>query len=146
MNIDEIAEQFDSFLGRHWAHGDIHPFLRVFVRLLLRFETELTPVELRITLQRQRQLQGQEYTDEGFDRIAKSACANMLRDAGDDTEYRACLLQRILFCSLLDTHQSDVYYLTEPLFEFIEEMGLPASEACEILVSEFRGFRVTSAA
>lgn len=43
-----------------------------------------------------------------------------------------------MFCGLLDTEESDFFYLTEPMFEFVRNMGVSSEQLKQILELEFK--------
>ena len=52
------------------------------------------------------------------------------------------MLNRLLFCALLDTEENDFFYLTEPMFEFVQNMEVSPDQLKQILESEFVGFKI----
>jgi hypothetical protein len=60
----------------------------------------------------------------------------------DDGATREAMLNRMLFCAFLDTEETDFFYLTEPMFEFVRIMHISPSQLKQILESEFSGFKI----
>ncbi|WP_133719249.1 hypothetical protein [Methylocaldum gracile] len=80
MNLEIIEKRFGSYLDKFWKLSDIAPFLLAYIRLLLLFKNELSRVELNVVLERQKQLRGEEFKDEGFDELRNSSRKEMDRD------------------------------------------------------------------
>lgn len=141
MNIRDLENHFGSYLTKSWKLGDVTPFILVYIRLLLLFKSELPEAVLSVVLERQKQLLGKEFTDSGFDELKNSSRKDMERAASSDTSgTRKASLNRMLFCALLDTEEVDFFHLTEPMFEFAEQMEVSSGELRKILESEFVGF------
>jgi hypothetical protein len=142
MDLEAITDRFDSFLRESWKLSDVAAFSRTYVRLLLLFKNELSREELSVVLERQKQLRGEEFSDEGFDELRTLSCRKMMpRDNNSTTRREA--LYRLLFCSLLlKIDEPDFYYLTEPMYECVEDLEVSPDELKQILESEFSGFRV----
>lgn len=51
------------------------------------------------------------------------------------------MLNRLMFCALLDTEESDFFYLTEPMLEFVWNMGVSSEQLKQILELEFKKLR-----
>ena len=123
--------------------SDIAPFLLVYIRLLLLFENELSQVELSVVLERQKQLLGEEFTNDGFDELKSLSRKEIDGDLRYNTGVtRRGMLNRLLFCCLLDTEESDFFYFTEPIFEFVREMNVSPVQLVKILETEFIGFKI----
>ncbi len=143
MNLEIIEKRFGSYLVKFWKLSDIAPFLLAYIRLLLLFKNELSRAELKIVLERQKQLRGEEFKDEGFDELRDSTRKEMDRDVKNNTSTtREAMLNRLLFCTLLDTEENDFFYLTEPMFEFVQKMEVSPDQLKQILESEFVGFKI----
>lgn len=143
MNLEIIEKRFGSYLEKYWKLSEIAPFLLVYIGLLLLFKNELSQVEVKVVLERQKQLRGEEFTDDGFDEIRKLSRKEVDRSVGNNTSTtRKGMLNRLLFCVLLDTEETDFFYLTEPIFEFAREMGVSPAQLKQILESEFVGFKI----
>jgi hypothetical protein len=122
---------------------DIQPFKRTYVRLLLSFRSELSQSVLNAALERQKQLNGQKYDDEGWDDLIKISGNAKARHASENSYMtREAQLNSMLFCALLDTREPDFYYFVEPIFDFAEGMELEPKQLQQILESEFVGFKV----
>ena len=143
MNFETIETRFGVFLENFWKLSDIAPFLLVYIRLLLLFKNELSQMELNVVLERQKQLLGNEFSDDGFDELRSLSRKEMARDVGNNTSMtRRGMLNKLLFCALLDTEENDFFYLTEPIFEFVREMEISPVQLTQILESEFVGFKI----
>jgi hypothetical protein len=142
MNLEIIEKRFSSYLGNFWKLSDIAPFLLVYIRLLLLFKNELPRVKLNVVLERQKQLRGEEFKGDGFDEVRTSSRKEMDRDIRNNASTtREAMLNRLLFCALLDTEENDFFYLTEPMFEFVKKMEVSPDQLKKILESEFVGFQ-----
>jgi len=143
MNLEIIEKHFGSYLEKYWQLSDIAPFLFVYIELLLLFKNELSQVELNVVLERQKQLRGEEFTDNGFDELMNLSRKEVDRDIGNNTSTtRKGMLNRLLFCALLDTEENDFFYLTEPVFEFVRKMEISPDQLKRILESEFVGLKI----
>lgn len=143
MNLETIEKNFGSYLGKFWKLSDIVPFLLVYIQLLLLFKNELSRAELNVVLERQKQLRGEKFKDEGFDELRRSNRKEIDRDLRNNTgTTREAMLNRLLFCALLDTEENDFFYLTEPMFEFVQKMEVSPDQLKQILESEFVGFKL----
>jgi hypothetical protein len=143
MDIGTVEKRFATFLEKKWELHDIEPFLRTYIRLLFLFKDEISQKALSVILERQKQLLGQEFDDRAFDDLRASSRRNMGGDLGNENgETREAMLNRMLFCVLLDTEETDFFYMTEPMFEFVRKMDVSPSQLAKILESEFSGFRV----
>ncbi len=60
----------------------------------------------------------------------------------DESVSREALINRLIFGALLDSEETDFFYLTEPMFEFAEGMGVTPGQLREVLESEFPGFGI----
>ncbi|ASF47321.1 hypothetical protein [Methylovulum psychrotolerans] len=143
MNLKIIEKHFGSHLEKYWQLSDIAPFLFVYIELLLLFKNELSQVELNVVLERQKQLRGEEFTDNGFDELMNLSRKEVDRDIGNNTSTtRKGMLNRLLFCALLDTEENDFFYLTEPVFEFVRKMEISPDQLKRILESAFVGLKI----
>ncbi len=143
MKIEIIEKNFGLYLDKFWKLGDITPFLLVYIRLLLLFKNELPKIELDIILERQKQLRGEQFKEEKFDELRGSSRKKLDRNIRNNTSTtREAMLNNLLFCSLLDTEESDFFYLTEPMFDFVHNMKVSPDQLQEILESEFEGFKI----
>ncbi len=143
MNLRIIEKSFDSFLNKFWKLSDIAPFILAYIRLILLFKNELSQVELNVILERQKQLRGEEFKDDSFDELRNSSRKKLDLDTRNNTSTtKEAMLNRLLFCALLDTEESDFFYLTEPMFEFVQKMEVSPNQLKQILESEFIGFNI----
>jgi len=143
MNLEIIEKRFGSYLDKFWKLSDVAPFLLAYIRLLLLFKNELSRAELNVVLERQKQLRGEEFKDEDFDELRNSSRKEVDRDLKNNTSTtREAMLSRLLFCALLDTEENDFFYLTEPMFEFVQKMEVSPDQLKQILESEFVGFKI----
>ena len=142
-NLEIIEERFASYLDEFWELSDTAQFLLTYIRLLLLFKDELSPKELNVVLERQNQLRGVAFKDDGFYELRNSSRKAMDRDLRNNTSTtREGILNRLLFCALLDAEENDVFYLTEPMFEFVRTMGVSPDQLKQILESEFVGLNI----
>lgn len=143
MNFETLEKCFNAYLEKHWKLSDIAPFLLVYIRLLLLFKNELSQVELAVLLERQKQLLGEEFSGNSFDTVRNLSRKEMDRGIGNNAStMRRGMLNRLLFCALLDTEENDFFYLTEPIFEFMREMEISPFQLTKILESEFDGLKI----
>ena len=142
MSASNAANSFASFLEKSWKPSDITRVLLVCVRLLLLSRTSLPEKALGVLLERQKQLRGEPFDDSGFEAIRKFTRGELDRRVGaDDQSAKSAMLNRLLFCAMLDGEETDVFYLTEPIVEFVRTVAVPSEELQRILKSEFVGFR-----
>jgi hypothetical protein len=142
MSASNAAKSFASYLEKSWKPSDITRVLLVYVRLLLLFRTNLPEKALGVLLERQKQLRGEPFNDFGFEAIRKLTRGELDRRIGaDDQSAKSTMLNRLLFCAMIDGEETDVFYLTEPIVEFVRTMAVPSVELQRILESEFVGFR-----
>jgi hypothetical protein len=143
VNLGVIRERFDSYLDEFRNLSDIAPFLLAYIRLLLLFKNELSEKELNVILERQKQLRGEEFKDEGFDEMRNLSSKQLNRDVGNNVGLtKEAMLNRLLFCALLDTEEPHFFYLTEPMFDFVRVMEVTPDQLKQILESEFVGFKI----
>jgi len=143
MNSGIIEKRFSSYLDKFRSLSDIVPFSLAYIRLLLLFKNELSPVELNVILERQKQMHGEEFNDESFDEVRDSIRKELDLEIRNNTSTkREAMLNRLLFCALLDTEEKDFFYLTEPIFEFVQKMEVSPEQLQQILESEFVGFEI----
>ena len=143
MNLEIIEKHFNSYLEKFWKLSDISPFIFSYIRLLLLFKNELSWEDVNIVLERQKQLRGEEFKSECFDKLRNSSRKEIDRDLRKNTNTtQEAMLKRLLFCALLDTEENDFFYLTEPMFEFVQKMEVSPDQLKQILESEFVGFKV----
>ena len=143
MNLGIIEKCFGSYLDKFRKLSDIAPFLLSYIQLLLLFKNELSQMQLSVIFERQKQLRGERYKDESFDELRSSCRKELDRDIKENiSTTREAMLNRLLFCALLDTGENDFFYLTEPMFEFVRKMGVSPELLKKILESEFVGFKI----
>lgn len=138
MNLDYIEDCFCPFLDKFWSLNNITAFSLAYIRLILLFKNELLESEICTVLERQKQLRGQEFNNSGFDEIQTSNRKYL--DSVSTT--KSTMLRRLVFCAFLDTEESDFFYLTEPMFEFVRVMKVSAEQLKQVLESEFIGFKL----
>lgn len=142
MSAPNVISAFASYLEKCWTRGDIARVLLIYIRLLLLFEANLPQKALDTLLERQKQLRGQPFDDSGFDDLRKVTRSELDCHIGDgDQSTGEAMLNRLLFCALLDGDETDVFYLIEPISEFARNMAVSPVELLQILESEFVGFR-----
>jgi hypothetical protein len=145
MGLETIEKRFVSFLERSWTLRDIKPFLHAYIRLLFLFKDEISQQVLGVLEERQKQLRGEEFSDQALDELRNSSRNEIDRHLRDNkATTREAQLNRMLFCALLDTEETDFFYLTEPLFEFAKKMEVAPIQLKQILESEFAGLKIES--
>lgn len=142
MNLEIIEKHFNSYLEKFWKLSDTAPFALAYIQLLLLFKNELSQVEVSVLSERQKQLQGEEFKMEGFDELRNSSRKEMDRDIRDDSTTRRGVLNRLLFCALLDSEENDFFYLSEPMYEFVRQMEVSPDQLKQILESFFLGLKI----
>jgi hypothetical protein len=143
MDAATVKRYFASYLEKCWVCGDVKQFLLVYIQLLLMFRNDLSPKALGVILERQKQLHGQPFDDSAFEDVrgfVRGELNRHLKSSNDST--REAMLNKLLFCAMLDSDETDFFYLTEPLFEFSRNMGVDPIELKKILESEFVEFRI----
>ena len=81
---------------------------------------------------------GGQYDKSILDDLEKSCRESVNQNLKNDASMtREALLNQMLFGALLDSEETDFFYVTEPMFLFAKEMDVAAAELEEILVSEF---------
>lgn len=119
------------------------PFILLYIRLILLFKNEMSREELNVIEERQKQMRGEEFSDDKFDELLGVVRKKIDQDIKNDTSTtKKSMLNRLLFCALLDSEESDFFYLTEPAFEFVKKLDVSPDELLTILESEFKGFKV----
>ena len=142
MDAVTLEKSFAKYLENFGATSDIESFLLAYIQLLLLFKNRLPPETLAVILERQKQLRGQPFDDHAFENLralSRNELNRHLRN-GDESTVEANL-NRLLFATLLDTSESDFFYLTEPIFEFVKAMKVSSFELKRILEMEFEGFK-----
>lgn len=138
MDIATIERRLSSYLEKAWTLRDVKPFLLVYVELLLLFKNEIAPVSVSTILERQKQLLGEEFQGGDFDKLRVSSRKRMDEDLRTNSQAtREAMLNRMLFCAFLDTEETDFFYLTEPIFEFVRTMEVSSDDLTRILASKF---------
>jgi hypothetical protein len=144
MDAATVKRSFVSYLEKCWLCSDVKRFLLVYIQLLLLFRTDLSPKALSVILERQKQLHGQPFDDSAFEdmkRFVRDELNRHLNSSSNDSTTEV-MLNKLLFCAMLDGDETDFFYLTEPLFEFSGNMGVDSIKLKKILESEFVGFRI----
>lgn len=140
-----MEKRFVSHLETSWALSDIKPFLHTYIRLLFLFKDEIPQKALGALQERQKQLRGEEFEEQALDELRNSSRRELDRGIRKNSgATREATLNKLLFCALLDTGEPDFFYLTEPMFEFVQKMEVSPNQLKKILESEFAGFRVES--
>lgn len=143
MKFEIIEERFYSYLEKYSELSEVSPFILTYIQLLLLFKNELSPEELIVVLERQKQMRGEVFDNKGFHEIKSSSRKMMDSDLSKNTSStRKAMLNRLLFCILLDTEENDFFYLVEPIFEFVKIMGVSLNQLTQILELEFVGFKI----
>ena len=142
MKLEDIKKRFNLYLDKYWKLSDIEPFLLAYIQLLLLFKNELSQIKLCVLLERQKQLRAKEFKHGDFDEVMNSIRKEIDRNIKENTSTtREAILNRLLFCALLNTEENDFFYLVEPMFEFAQRMLVSPDQLKQILESEFAGFR-----
>ena len=145
MELGAIEKRFVTYLATSWALGDIEPFLQTYIGLLFLFSDEIPQKALAALQERQKQLRGEEFQEQALNELRDSSRRELDRNLRNNSgATRDATLNRMLFCALLDTEEPDFFYLTEPMFEFVQKMKVSPDQLEQILESEFPGFRVES--
>jgi hypothetical protein len=144
MDLEFIEERFSSYLKKFGDLKNFHPFALAYIRLLLLFRDELSERELAGLQKRRGQLlggksDGVELND--LRKISRKKMEGYLRN--DESSSRDALINSLIFGALLETEETHFFYMTEPMFEFAEEMGVAPEKLEEILESEFSGFEIS---
>ncbi|TQV77867.1 hypothetical protein [Denitrobaculum tricleocarpae] len=141
MNTGDLREIFGLYLDKFWKLDDVSPFTLVYIRLLLLFKDELSQMEVNVILERRKQLLGEKFNNQNFDEMSELSRKEMDRTSANNTSMtRAAMLNRLVFCALLDRGENDFFYLTEPMFEFADVMRVSPEQIQEMLELEFDGF------
>ena len=142
MTLDILENNFGSYLESYRELSDIAPFLLTYIRLLFLFKSELS-MELLLTIsERQKQLRGGQIKSEGFEKVISAARNEMRGDLSINSSLtRNAMLNRLLFCALLDSEENEFLYLTEPMFDFVRIMEVSLDQLKPILEAEFVGFK-----
>lgn len=142
MKLKTLEQNFCSFLDESWKLSEIAPFPLAYLRLLFLFKNELSDAELAVLWQRQKQLRGENFKDDGFDEFRKSIGNERDRYLENNTSSsRKAMLNSLLCCARHDAEENHFFYLTEPMFEFARIMKISSDELKKILELEFAEFR-----
>lgn len=139
----EIEKRFNRFLDDGWDLEEIGPFLRSYLRLLLPYHSELQANMLAVLMERQKQMKGEGFDGSEYDsvrKLCKSSIDNNLQKG--DCSSRESALNRMVFCAMSDSTESDTFYLSEPIFEFANLMEIRNDSLTEILCTEFPDFQL----
>lgn len=141
--FEVIEKSFNLYLDQFWKLSDITPFLLSYIQLVLLFKKELSQLELNVVLERQKQLRREKFLEDGFEELKYSSRKKIDQSirANSDTT-REAMLNRLLFCALLDAEENDFFYLTEPMYEFVKKMEVSPEQLKQILEAEFSGFKM----
>jgi hypothetical protein len=142
MDVTTIEKSFTTFLEERWVQSGINQFLLVYIRLLLLFEINLPARTLAVILERQKQLRGEPYDSSDFENLRSFGHAELSRHLKTNKASKEATLNRLMFASLLDTDETDSFYLSEPIFEFVREMKVSPVDLMRILELEFVSFKV----
>lgn len=143
MDLGNIEKRFGAFLDSSWQLSNVAPFSLVYIRLLTLFNGELSEMQVQGLLLREKCLKGEDCDDGALEELRISSRNEMnehLKNNASTT--RAALLNRLIFGALLDSDESDFFYITEPLFEFARGMRVSPDQLRRILESEFVGFKM----
>jgi hypothetical protein len=142
LNLSNIESSFSYFLEKKWQVSAITPFLLVYIDLIMLFKDELSQIEINATVERQNQLRGESFKDFEIYEIRRTIRNKINTDLKNGAStMREGVLNRMLFCALLDMEESDFFYLTEPIFEFSRIMDVSPNQLRQILESEFEGYK-----
>ena len=139
--MNALEKSFSDYLARTWSPDVIKPFLFVYIELLLTFEPQLPREAAAAVKERQKQLLGQPFEVRTIESLRAATRSDLARYArkGDRASVEANI-NKMLFCALLDTEESDYFYLTEPIFEFALNMGVSQARLQKILENQFENF------
>ena len=137
-NIDSIESNLDSYLDRFGDSVEIIQFRRTYLHLVLIFKDELTASQLDGALELQKCLRDEQYDKSVLDELEKSSRELLNQNLKNNASTtREALLNQLLFGALLESDETDFFYVTEPMFLFAKEMKVDANELEKILISEF---------
>ena len=137
-SVDRIESKLASYLSRCGDSVETIQFRRAYLRLVLQFKDELTASQLDGALELQKCLRDEQYDRAVVDELEESSRELLnqhLKNNASTT--REALLNQLLFGALLESDDTDVFYVTEPMFLFARKMKVDVNELEEILVSEF---------
>lgn len=143
MDTSNVERAFALHLEKCWEPSYLPRIILVYIRLLLLFKGALSQKVLGVLLEREKQLHGQPFSDSEFEELRAFVRSELNRHIrGGDHTTKEAMLNRLVFCALLDDDEDDVFYLTEPISEFARVMAVSPVELQRIIESEFAGFRV----
>jgi hypothetical protein len=143
MDTSNVERAFALYLEKCWEPGYLNRIILVYIRLLLLFKGTLPQKVLGVLLEREKQLRGQPFEDSEFENLRAIVRSELNRRIGEgDQSTKEAMLNRLVFCALLDDDETDVFYLTEPISEFTRVMAVSPVELERIVESEFVGFRI----
>jgi len=139
--IAELENKFMTFLDDGFDLDDFSPFLRTYLRLLRPYDFEISPQQNAVLVERNKQMNDVAFDDS----VYESARLNCRREmdsalANGCSASRNNALNRMIFCALSDSPESDVFYLIEPIFDFARSMKIKVELLAEILYAEFPNF------
>jgi hypothetical protein len=142
MSLKTLEDRFDVYLTNSWELSDVASFSRAYIVLLMLFEKDLSENQLSAILERKKQLRGVEFDRNELSELMKSFRKELDRNIrGAASSPRAVVLNRLVFCALLEAEETDRFYMMEPMFEFVREMNVSADKLKLVLESEFVGFK-----
>jgi len=143
MDTLTIERAFASYLEKSSVSSDVKSFALTYIQLLLLFKSSLSSEVESGLRERRRQLSGQSFDMSSIEKLRITSRAALNRAIKDNVESTGeAMLNRLVFCALLDTGETDSFYLTEPMFEFVRMMQVSPIELITILEEEFVGFRM----
>jgi hypothetical protein len=143
MDLDNIEKRFGAFLYSSWQLSDVAPFNLAYIRLVTLFKEELSEVQVKGLLLREKCLRGEVCDEDALEELRNSSWNEMKEHLKNNASAtRAALLNRLIWGALLDSGESDFFYITEPLFDFARGMRVSPDQLQQILESEFVGFKM----
>jgi len=141
----DLEKKFTCFLDRGWDLDSIGPFLRSYLRLLVPYHSELSTAELSVLREREKQMQGFAFDDSKYELVRLTSKNNMSNDLKEGHNLsKTSALNRLIYCAMSDSSESDVFYLSEPIFEFANSMEIKSDQLETILCAEFSDFKPNS--
>jgi hypothetical protein len=143
MELENIEKQFSLYVESTLKLTDLKPFLLSYIDLLLLFKDEVSEAEEDALLRRRAQLRGEIVEVGDFDeirRVSRNSLDESMKSGSSSS--RRAMINRLLFCAFLDTLEEDLFYLTEPMFEFAREMQVSSNRLAQILEDEFVGLKM----
>lgn len=143
MNPETVESRFLEYLDNNVKLSNLKPFLLTYIRLLLLFKSDLTSEAYKVILDRKKQILGENISTESVDEYRDLCRKNLDSNLSDGTDFtKEGLINSLIFCALSDSEETDFYYLTEPMFEFVHNMEVPFEQFQIILESEFEGLKL----